>query len=203
MTRRVGLALLVLIAVVAAVYLIAHNLGNGWGGSAWPVTPEGDMAAFERLTGEQPPADLTFVDGDGDERRLSDFAGRTVLLNLWATWCTPCLKEMPTLDALQGELGGRDFTVLALSVDKGDKGVEKARAFLAKINAEHLGLYVDTSARAASRFGAPGLPTTYLIDPEGQLVGRLTGEADWASDEAKRFLQAIIEAEQKPSSQPE
>ena len=131
--------------------------------------------------------ELRFVDGDR-AAALSDFAGRTVLLNLWATWCAPCVAEMPTLDALQARLGGPDFEVLALSLDT--SGTDAVRDFHARLGLEHLGLYVDPSAGASTALDAVGLPTTLLIDPAGREIGRLTGAAEWDSAAMVAFLSA-------------
>ena len=129
--------------------------------------------------------ELRFIAGDR-AAALSDFAGRTVLLNLWATWCAPCVAEMPTLDALQARLGGPGFEVVALSLDTtGTRGV---RDFYARLGIEHLDLYVDPSAGASAALDAVGLPTTLLLDDEGREIGRLVGPAEWNSDAMVDFL---------------
>ena len=137
---------------------------------------------------------LTFRDGSGKQLTLADFKGRTVLLNLWATWCVPCRKEMPTLDALQRELGGTGFEVLAINLDTRD--LEKPKKFLADIGARSLGFYEDQSLatyealKAAGR--VVGLPTTFLIDGQGCELGVLQGPAEWASADALALLRAAI-----------
>jgi thiol-disulfide isomerase/thioredoxin len=113
-----------------------------------------------------------------------------VLLNLWATWCAPCRKEMPELDRLQAELGSERFEVVALAVDRA--GAEGARKFLAETRVKSLALYVDQTARAGTLLKAIGLPTTILIDAQGREVGRLTGPAVWDSAEAKRLIRAVV-----------
>ncbi len=151
---------------------------------------KGDMAAF--VFKKQPEAlpELTFFDGSGAERSLKDWEGRVVLLNLWATWCAPCRKEMPALDRLQQALGSDRFEVVALSVDRG--GAEASKKFLDQIDVGSLKLYVDPSARATSQLKAVGLPSTLLIDANGREIGRLTGPAEWDSDDAKRLIQAVL-----------
>ena len=155
---------------------------------------KGEAAAV--LVPDQPrtlPA-LAFTDEAGRELTLKDFAGKTVLLNVWATWCAPCREEMPALDALQGELGGEDFTVAAVSVDTQDP--QKARDFLAELKIGKLAFYADPTAKlfqnlkAAGR--AVGLPATILIDGNGCEIGYLPGPANWASEDAKALIRAAL-----------
>jgi thiol-disulfide isomerase/thioredoxin len=113
-------------------------------------------------------------------------------LNLWATWCGPCRKEMPELNKLQKLLGSADFEVVALSEDL--KGVEASSAFLKETGADNLALYVDPKAAALAAIQSVGLPTTLLIDRNGKEVGRLLGPADWASPEAQALVKAVIDA---------
>ncbi len=134
--------------------------------------------------------DVPFEDGKGQPHRLADFRGKVVLLNLWATWCAPCRQEMPTLDRLQAELGGPDFQVLALSIDR--KGPEAVSKFYADIGIEQLGLWIDSSGKAARILGAVGLPVTILIDREGRDIGRLIGPAEWDTPGMVAFFKSII-----------
>ena len=138
----------------------------------------------------EPIAELAFVDGTGALKSLADFKGRVVLLNVWATWCLPCRKEMPALDRLQNELGSDKFEVVALSVDRA--GVEASRKFLDGIKVSSLKLYVDPTAKMGSVLKVFGMPTTILIDAEGREVGRLTGEAEWDSEDAKKLVKATL-----------
>jgi thiol-disulfide isomerase/thioredoxin len=110
---------------------------------------------------------------------LADFRGRVVLLNLWATWCVPCRQEMPTLDRLQARLGGPDFQVIALSIDR--TGAPAVRAFYEEIGVRHLPLFLDTTGNAVRQLNAPGLPTTLLLDRAGREIGRFVGPAEWDS----------------------
>jgi len=135
-------------------------------------------------------ADIPFADEQGRARSLAEFRGKTVLLNIWATWCGPCRREMPALDRLQARLGGERFQVVALSIDRGGPGaIEK---FYAETSVRNLALFVDTSGRAGSSLGLVGLPGTLLIDPEGREVGRLIGPAEWDSPEMVAFLETQI-----------
>lgn len=139
--------------------------------------------------------EIRFEDGDGQPGTLTDFRGKVVLLNIWATWCIPCRKEMPTLDRLQAELGGPDFEVVALSIDRAGPGV--VRKFFGEIGIEHLALYIDASGKAMFTLGVVGLPTTLLIDHEGREVGRLIGPAEWDSPEMTAFIRARIATKEK------
>jgi thiol-disulfide isomerase/thioredoxin len=148
------------------------------------------MAAF--VFRKEPEALLafSFQDGTGRERTLADWRGRIVLLNLWATWCVPCRKEMPALDRLQAEMGSDRFEVVAVSVDR--SGVQGARKFLDETKVGRLALYADPSARLAATLRAIGLPATLLIDAEGREVGRLLGPAEWDGEDAKRLIRAML-----------
>jgi thiol-disulfide isomerase/thioredoxin len=125
--------------------------------------------------------DIVFTDADGTVRRLSEWRGRVVLLNLWATWCAPCKTEMPSLDRLQAKLGGDGFTVLALSTDR--SGPKEPAAFLARQGIGHLKLYNDDTGGAAVRMRAAGLPMTAVLNENGQEVARFLGPAEWDSPE--------------------
>ena len=131
-----------------------------------------------------------FVDGAGRDLTLEDFRSRVVLLNIWATWCVPCREEMPTLDALQARLGGDDFHVLPLSIDRA--GLKVVRSFYDEIGIQHLDMYLADSTRAMLAFGALGLPTTILIDRDGKERGRLVGPAEWDSPEIVSQMQTLI-----------
>jgi thiol-disulfide isomerase/thioredoxin len=132
---------------------------------------------------DQPHAlpEVRFQDDQGRDLTVGDFRGRVVVLNVWATWCVPCRKEMPTLDRLQARLGGKDFLVVALSIDR--KGVEAVRGFYQEVGVENLAIYVDPSGKGSHALAIPGVPTTLLIDREGPEVARKMGEAEWDSPE--------------------
>jgi len=131
------------------------------------------------------------VDGDGRDLTLADFEGRVVLLNIWATWCPPCREEMPTLDALQARLGGSDFHVLPLSIDRA--GLEPVRRFYRETGIRNLDLYIAENTRAMLALAVVGLPTTILIDRIGRERGRLAGPAEWNSPEAVAQISALID----------
>jgi thiol-disulfide isomerase/thioredoxin len=131
-------------------------------------------------------AEISFVDGEGRPKALSDFGGKTVLLNVWATWCPPCREEMPSLDRLQKALGGPRFEVVALSIDA--EGVPAVERFYKEIGITSLAIYVDSGMRAPGQLGTPGVPTTLLIDAEGRELGRHAGPAEWDDPEALRMI---------------
>jgi thiol-disulfide isomerase/thioredoxin len=160
--------------------------GPGAGGSP----SQGQMAAFVFRKEPEALAPIKFQDAEGRERTLADWRGKVVLLNLWATWCLPCRKEMPSLDRLQAELGSDKFEVVALSVDR--KGLDASRKFLGDTKVERLGLYVDASGRAISELRVVGLPATLLLDAEGREIGRLLGPAEWDSEDAKRLIRSVL-----------
>lgn len=129
---------------------------------------------------------LRFADGAGAATGLSAFRGRVVLLNVWATWCPPCVKEMPTLDRLQATLGGPDFEVVALSID--EAGAAAVRPFFARLGIAHLRPYVDTFGEASASLVAAGVPLTLLIDREGREIASKLGPAEWDSPQMVHWL---------------
>lgn len=141
-------------------------------------------------TDSGPVPEVTFLDADGNERSLSDFQGRVVVLNLWATWCAPCRKEMPSLDRLQATLGGDDFEVIALAVDRGN--LSKVLAFYQDVGIGNLEVYHDKTSKAGRTLRAPGLPTTLIIDRKGHEVGRVLGDAEWDGEDVITLLNAVI-----------
>jgi len=156
--------------------------------SSAPI-PAAGPERFKTGEPEALPA-FSFVDGEGRRTEIKDFAGRVVLLNLWATWCGPCIKEMPSLDRLQGILGGPGFEVVALSVDRG--GRDTVEPFLRKLGVQNLAMYLDAPSASMSALKPRGLPTTLLIDGDGRQLGRLEGAAEWDSPEMVAFLRKLI-----------
>lgn len=150
----------------------------------------GDLAAFVEKSPPAPLTDITFVDGNGAPKSLSDFRGKTILLNFWATWCAPCKAEMPSLDRLQQTLGSDSFEVVAVALDR--KGRAAAQKFLEDTKSTHLQLYIDETAKAGHALDARGLPVTILIDPQGRELGRLVGPAEWDSPAALARIKAAI-----------
>ncbi len=195
--RRVLFALLLFLAAAVGLYVATRGGGNSGGG---PVALSGQPAALEALAKgqvaafmakqEAPLPDITFNDGDAQSLKLSDWKGKVVLLNLWATWCVPCRKEMPMLDAVQKLKGGKDFAVIALNMDRGS--TDKAKTFLSETKATNLALYHDPTGKLGSTIGIVGLPTTLLIGRDGRELGRLVGPAEWDSAEAIALIEQAM-----------
>jgi len=154
----------------------------------------GEVAALTMATAPLRLPDLTFEDADGKPRKLSDWRGRIVLVNLWATWCVPCRKEMPALESLQTRLGGPDFEVVAVNIDTRDP--EKPRNFLKEANLTRLGYFTDPKAKVFQDLKAIGralgMPTSVLVDGEGCEIATLAGPAEWSSDDAIRLITAAV-----------
>lgn len=131
--------------------------------------------------------EIRFKNDDGRPLSLADFRGKVVLLNIWATWCGPCREEMPTLDRLQAELGGPDFQVAALSIDRAGPGV--VSEFYNEIGIAHLHKFIDESGKASQQLNAVGLPTTLLLDRDGREIARHVGPAEWDTSEMVAFFQ--------------
>ena len=188
---------------VAAVYGIAAYGRNGDAAAcagalatAKRIAPlaRGEVAAVNVAdTGLHLPA-LAFKDASGTEKNLADWKGRTVLLNLWATWCVPCRREMPALDELEAKLGGPRFEVVAVNIDTRD--AEKPRAWLKETGIKHLGYYADAGAKVFQDLKligkAFGMPTTLIIDPQGCEIGSLAGPAEWASEDAVKLITTAL-----------
>jgi thiol-disulfide isomerase/thioredoxin len=152
------------------------------GGGALPLA--GQMAAL-MLVG-RPAPEVTFAAGDGGARSLADFRGRVVLLNLWATWCAPCVAEMGTLDRLQQRLGGEGFEVVALSIDR--RGMDDVAPFFAENAIVSLAPYLDPMGKVPGAFGVMAMPTTVIIDRQGNWVGTYIGPAEWDAPEVEALI---------------
>lgn len=151
----------------------------------------GAMARLEFPPDPPLQPDLAFFDATGAERRLRDWRGRVILVNYWATWCAPCVHEMPTLAALQTARGGADFSVVAISLDAADKAAA-AQAFLAPFAEAGLAFHHDPTSRHAFAARARGLPLSVLYDRDGRELARLNAGADWSSTDALAVIDAAI-----------
>ncbi|MCB1412584.1 MAG: TlpA family protein disulfide reductase [Xanthobacteraceae bacterium] len=154
----------------------------------------GEVAAVTMARTPLKMPDLAFEDGNGNPKKLSDWRGKTVLLNLWATWCVPCRKEMPALDRLQAKLGSDKFQVVAVNIDTRD--LDKPKTFLKEANLTRLGNFSDAKARVFQDLKsiglALGMPTSVLIDGRGCRIGHIAGPAEWDSDDAVKLIRASL-----------
>ena len=189
---------------LAGVYGISTLLGNRGADAACQGAVEtarriaplahGEVAAVAVTTAPLRVPDLAFNDGSGQAHTLADWRGRTVLLNLWATWCIPCRKEMPALDALEVKLGGPTFEVVAVNIDTRDP--DKPRAWLREVGVDRLAYYADPSAKVFQDLKligkAFGMPTTMIVDPSGCEIGTIAGPAEWASEDGVKLVSAAL-----------
>lgn len=152
---------------------------------------EGSLSGFALLKERTAAPNTPFTDEAGNIRHMGDFEGKVILLNFWASWCAPCLKEMPSLDRLQAEMGSDDFQVVALNQDI--KGLKKAKRTLRdKLDLHNLELFLDPKLNLGRDFSIQGMPTTFVIDRQGKIVGSYQGMAEWDSPEAKAMIEYLL-----------
>ena len=202
-----GIAVVAIVIAAAAVYGtygIKRNEATASGAAACNAAVEkakaiqplakGEVAALTLATAPFKTPDLAFDDASGKTRKLSEWQGKTVLVNLWATWCVPCRKEMPALDQLQAKLGGDKFEVVAINIDTVNP--DKPKVFLKDANLTRLGYYTDAKAKVfqdlKSVGRALGMPSTVLVNGDGCEIGFMAGPAEWASDDAVKLIEAAV-----------
>jgi thiol-disulfide isomerase/thioredoxin len=171
------LLLLVLAATGSAVENGAHTPERARLGEFVPASPPA------------PAPEISFVDLAGNTVSLAEFAGKFVLVNLWATWCEPCLREMPSLERMQRHLGDK-ITVVAISEDRG--GNKTVEPFIDKLGLKSFKTYLDPKSGAGRVFKVEGLPTSFLIDREGKVLGRVEGAAEWDSPKLLGVLKSFL-----------
>ncbi len=183
------------LAAAAATLATAMLLRKPSGPEVARLAPDASAVRLQGMAALRPvdppralPA-ISFLDDAGASRSLRDYAGKTVLLNLWATWCAPCVAEMPALAALARDGAAQDIVVLPLSSDAG--GAEAVRKFFAAHGITGLPVLLDPKGAAGEALGIRGLPTTLLIDAQGRERARLEGAADWAAPDAAAKLLAL------------
>lgn len=154
-------------------------------GAAEPEFPQ-----FSPSTPPRPAPDLTLKTRSGELVQLGDFRGRPVLLNIWATWCVPCVAEMPSLEALAAERAGTPLAIMAVSVDR--KGESVVAPFVQKFKLAKLPIYLDPESNAPHAFGVDALPTTILIDRGGREIGRFLGPVPWDGPAARRLIDRLL-----------
>lgn len=198
-TRMLLLAAMAATAALAIILVLFWNELRTEPPAAISLAPDAALPSDKALPAKfsftppdqpRPLPELRFTDGEGRAMTFADFSGRVILLNLWATWCVPCRKEMPTLDRLQAKLGGRDFQVVPLSIDR--QGLAVVKPFYQELGLKSLGIYVDQSGKAAGDLGAVGIPTTLLVDRDGREIGRKVGPAEWDSPETVAMIRRYL-----------
>ncbi|MGQ0444993.1 MAG: thiol:disulfide interchange protein TlpA [Beijerinckiaceae bacterium] len=207
LSRGAGLAAAALACGVAAYVLYGIKTPGGKESTESPACPgaasmaarlkplvHGEIAALTLATEPKPVPELSFNTPEGTKASLGDFKGRTVLLNFWATWCVPCRQEMPALDRLQGILGSKDFSVVAVNIDT--TRLDRPQAFLHEIGAKNLKLYTDSTTAAFLTLKQTGkvfgLPATILVGKDGCEIGTMAGPAQWDSEDALALLNATL-----------
>jgi thiol-disulfide isomerase/thioredoxin len=148
------------------------------------------LGEFIPVNPPQPAPEVAFTDINGKGASLADFKGKPAVVNLWATWCQPCLKEMPSLDRLQSRFPDK-LAVAAISEDRG--GMERVKPFVARLNVDSLKIYLDPKSEVARAFKATGLPTSIVLDSAGRVVGRVEGAAEWDSAALLAILKPLLD----------
>ena len=201
MATRAVMPLCGALAVLAGIYGIGRLRSNPADAACQPavniasrIAPlaQGEVAAFSVAQKPFRVPNVAFKDAQGHDKTLTDWQGRTVLLNLWATWCVPCRREMPALDALQAKLGNAGFEVVAVNIDTRDP--KKPLTFLKDGNITHLAYYSDDSAHVFEDLKAAGkafgMPTTLIVDRSGCEIGNMAGPAEWSSADGVKLVSA-------------
>jgi thiol-disulfide isomerase/thioredoxin len=155
-----------------------------------PDLLKGTLATFELAGAPKAVPEIGFADADDKALTLADYKGKVVLLNFWATWCAPCVKEMPSLNRLQGEMGKDKFTVVPLSLDGTSR--PKVAPFYKDKDLANLGIYFDKGKKVQQTLDVSVLPTSILIDAQGREIGRMVGDADWDKPEAVALMKAAV-----------
>jgi thiol-disulfide isomerase/thioredoxin len=183
------LIVLIVVGVIAALGATISLERGGTQTGKCPA-PSGMMAAFQPAADPAKVSGVEFTDSQGRKRDLSSYGGKGVVLNFWATWCPPCVREMPALDRLRAELEADGIEVLALSSDRGGPSV--VEKFYTANGIDNLPVMLDEGLRSARALGVRGLPTTVLINAEGYDVGRLVGPAEWDSQDALTLIRGCF-----------
>jgi thiol-disulfide isomerase/thioredoxin len=176
-----------------AGFTLTHRTATAGGGP--PPLPE-----FSPSAPNLPAPDAAFTDDAGQSVRLADFRGRVILVNLWATWCQPCVKEMPALDRLAAAMKDTDFAIVAVSQDRG--GAHIVDPFFAKLDLKALKTYLDPKSLLGEAFAVRGLPTSILIDRDGTEIGRLEGAEEWDGPQAQALLRWYVARGKKSPDEP-
>ena len=187
--KNKSIYILSFIALCIGVFSI-FNLGNTPNNDIPQGLTAGAMKRFTFYDQKTPAPPAIFHDQYGNEISFADFKDKTVLVNFWATWCAPCIKEMPDLNELQKSLGGDNFEIILISENQ--DGIESSLQFLIDNKITHLNTYIDTRRNVAHTLGYNALPTSMLINADGYMIGKLIGPAEWNSGDAKALIKYII-----------
>ena len=183
-------ALIAMTVVAISAFLSLNFMAMGGGNaSALSDYAVGEMSSFVSPDQPIPQPSIIYTTGGGDELTLSDFRGQIILVNYWATWCGPCVEEMPSLDILQTQLGGAEFDVVTISIET---SVEAPREFYERMELTNLPLIHDITLASFGLIGARGLPVSILYDRQGNEIGRVPGPAKWDSEDAYALINAAI-----------
>ena len=176
----------VLIGLLTAGFvLLPANISHAAGPNL-----SGPMQVFQLAPSTRPRPTTTWKDASGKNLTLADFSGKVVLVNYWASWCPPCIRELPSIDRLQASLGGDNFTIVAINIDRGGKPI--ARRMAKRLKIKHLTLYLDRESNSARSLGVRSMPTTFVFDRKGREVGKLEGGAEWDDKAAVELINYFI-----------
>ncbi|WP_417493142.1 TlpA family protein disulfide reductase [Maricaulis sp.] len=185
---KAGIATMLVIGLIWLVYVFISGTGKSETGTLDSYA-RGEMGAFVTLADAPAQPAMPYTDPDGGEHYLSDYRGKVILLNLWATWCGPCVEEMPALNRLQQQFGGEAFDVVTISFDREFAPITE---FFEREQIDALPALRDASFTSHNLVGALGLPMSILYDGHGREIGRMPAPADWDSEDAHRLVQAAI-----------
>jgi thiol-disulfide isomerase/thioredoxin len=199
--QRRSILMVVVVLCLAVAGFTAYRVLQQPNVALVPVPMAGAPASIGQFIPVDPPRpapEVSFTTESGGNVSLADFRGRVVLLNLWATWCEPCIREMPALDRLQGKLGGKDFTVVLVSQDRG--GATVVDPFFAKLGLSNLQTYLDPKSAVGHGFAVAGLPTSFLVDRDGTILGSVQGAAPWEGGAVEAMIRDRIASSEKKSA---
>ncbi len=181
-------SIFLLLAVTLYVILFIPTAGEATHSASEPS--DGTVQSFRSLQPPREPPYFEFQNHNGQTINLASFRGKVILLNLWATWCVPCIREMPSLDRLQAKIGKEDFVVLPISLDRGGRPV--VEAFYRKLKIRHLGIYLDPELSVQKAFPIDVLPANFLVNRDGRVTGFLRSYVDWDAPEAATVIRQMI-----------
>jgi thiol-disulfide isomerase/thioredoxin len=187
--KRFMVVLIIIVSFLSVLVFLLRDKGQLY--DTLNSLAVGELSAIEIFKEPSPTPQTKFTARSGEKLSFADFKGQVILVNFWATWCAPCIHEMPDLNRLQKVLGGSKFKVITMSLDR--KGFEVIDPFFEKAGLDSLEAYLDLSNKLSLEVGATGLPTSILIDKKGKIIARVIGPLKWGSPQALEFISAAIE----------